>query len=261
MLRVRIAAAPAYRQLASSLPRTFKPRRQLRLRRCNGGGGDVGSGSGQKGYVQGLSWLSFGVRLRRRSRPEIGIVARRGVADARCRGNTAIARVIRVAIRRVARRPLTRKGRLAAARERDREIVGSATGILAVVQGPGRGRAVLGNHADIVPHATAQAGGIANPVRSGSEVGFDIGLVMGLGKIAIRRLAYRHLTGKRTKTGDAGGGRNECVTCGNRPRGCPWDYDLVIDDRAIRPGNRAGQLGRVVGEGDIDRILCRCSLR
>jgi creatinine amidohydrolase len=70
--------------------------------RRNVGGGDACSGSGQKSDIQGLSRLSFRVRLRRRGRPEIGIVAGRGVADARCRGNTAIARVIRVAVRRAA---------------------------------------------------------------------------------------------------------------------------------------------------------------
>jgi hypothetical protein len=120
--------------------------------------------SSQKSYRQCLSGLSFGIGRRRRGRPEIGIVTGRRVADATCRRVPAIARVVRVSIRRVALWPLARICRFARAGERDREIVGSAAGIRAIVRRPGRRRAILGNHAYVVPDATAQTGGIANPI-------------------------------------------------------------------------------------------------
>jgi hypothetical protein len=93
-----------------------------------------------------------------------------------------------------ARRPRARIGGFAIAGERNREIVRRATGILTGVQSPGRRRTILGNYAYIVPDTTAQSGRKANPVRSGSKVRFDNGLIMGLCKIAIWQLPRRYLT-------------------------------------------------------------------
>jgi hypothetical protein len=211
---------------------------------------EAGLRSGQKGNHQGLSGLRFRIRLRRRGRPKVGIVAGWEVANATRRRDTAITGVIRISIRSAARRSLTGVGRLAAAGDRNREIVRSASSIHAVVLTPGRGRTILRNHTYIVPDTAAQSGGIADAVCPGSKVGFDHGLIMSLRKIAIRRLPGGDLSRERAKAGDAGCGRYRCVTGGISP----CDDDLVIDDAAIHPSNLTGLLGRVIREGNINCI-------
>jgi hypothetical protein len=211
---------------------------------------EVGLRSGQKGNHQCLSGLSFGIRLRRRGSPKIGIVASRDVADATRRRDTAVTRVIRISIRSTARRSLAGEGRLAAAGDRNREIVRSASRVRAVVLTPGRGRAIFAESPLCLPDTTAQGGGIADPVRPGSKVGFNYGLIISLRKIAIRRLPGGDLTRERTKAGNAGCSRYQCVTGGISS----CDDDLVIDDAAIRPSNLTGLLGRVIREGNINRI-------